>query len=78
MKPVLIIIIGVWFASSGAAAAQTVSERTACKRDVLRLCTAAQIATAMLGDHQGIYDCFRQHRGDLSRTCDRVLRQHGY
>lgn len=61
-----------------AAGAQTAAERAACRPDVFRLCTAGQIALAALGDRQGIYECFRQHRRELSRACDRVLRKHGY
>jgi hypothetical protein len=65
-------------AADADAAAQTSSERQACKPDVFRLCSAAAIAAAALGDRSGIYGCFRAHRADVSAACDRVLKSHGY
>jgi hypothetical protein len=65
-------------AATAEAAAQTSSERQACKPDVFRLCSAGEIAAAALGDRAGIYACFRAHRRDLSPACDRVLKNHGY
>jgi len=61
-----------------AAHAQTASERAACRPDVFRLCTVAQIAHAALGDRSGIYACFKAHRRELSPSCNRVLKRHGY
>jgi hypothetical protein len=60
------------------AEAQTAQERAACRGDVFRLCTAAQIALATVGDRRGIYACFKQHRREVSRACDRVLKSRGY
>jgi len=68
----------ITLAGADAAAAQTAAERTACRPDVFRLCAAGAIAAAAVGDRQGIYDCFQEHRRQLSRACDRVLRSHGY
>jgi hypothetical protein len=60
------------------AEALTAADRAACKPDVFRLCSAGAIAAATFGDRQGIYDCFKQHRHELSPACDRVLRKSGY
>lgn len=65
-------------AAGNRADAQTAKEKAACRPDVFRLCAAGAIAAAALGDRQGIYECFKQHRRELSRACDRVLRNHGY
>lgn len=78
MKRVLAIALAVMFAATVDAAAQTSSERQACKPDVFRLCSAGEIAAAALGDRTGIYACFRAHRRDVSAACDRVLKNHGY
>lgn len=78
MKRVLAIALAVMVAATADAAAQTSSERQACKPDVFRLCSAAEIAAAALGDRAGIYACFRAHRHELSPACDRVLKNHGY
>lgn len=73
------IIAGIIaFAALRGADAQTAREKAACRPDVFRLCSAGAIAAAALGDRQGIYDCFRQHRRELSRVCDRVMKIHGY
>jgi len=66
------------FLLTAAAFAQTAQEKAACRTDALRLCGAGAIAAAALGDRQGIYACFKRHRQELSRACDRVLRAHGY
>ena len=78
MRRVLAIVIAVTLAAAADAAAQTSSERQACKPDVFRLCSASEIAAAALGDRAGIYACFRAHRGEVSPACDRVLKDHGY
>lgn len=78
MKRVLAIVLAVTFAAAADAAAQTSTERQACKPDVFRLCSAAEIAAAALGDRVGIYTCFRAHRQELAAACDRVLKNHGY
>ena len=78
MKRILAIAFAMTLAAATAAAAQTSSERQACKPDAFRLCTAAEIAAAALGDRSGIYACFRAHRSDVSPACDRVLKSHGY
>jgi hypothetical protein len=80
MKRILAIVLAITFAAGAAAdaAAQTASERRACKPDVFRLCSAAEIAAAALGDRAGIYVCFRTHRREVSPACDRVLTNHGY
>ena len=63
-------------AALGAAHAQTLSERQACRPDVFRLCAAADIARAAWGDRAGIYACFARNRHALSPACDRVLTRH--
>lgn len=78
MKRALIVALGITLCGALAAMAQTVQERAACRGDVFRLCTAAQIALATVGDRHGIYACFKQHRRELSKACDRVLKSHGY
>lgn len=78
MRALLAIIVGITLCGVFAAAAQTARERAACRGDAFRLCTAAQIALATVGDRQGIYACFAQHRRELSRACDRVLKNYGY
>ena len=78
MKRVFAIAFAITCAATADAAAQTSSERQACKPDVFRLCSAAEIAAAALGDRSGIYACFRAHRTELSLACDRVLKNHGY
>ena len=78
MRRVLAIVIAVTLAAAADAAAQTSSERQACKPDVFRLCSAGEIAAAALGDRTGIYVCFRAHRSEVSPACDRVLKNHGY
>ena len=78
MKRILGIVLGITLCGVLAAMAQTAQERTACRDDVFSLCSAAQIARATVGDRQGIYACFKQHRRELSRGCDRVLKTHGY
>lgn len=78
MKRVLAIVLAVTLAAAGDVAAQTSIERQACKPDVFRLCSAAEIAAAAFGDRSGIYACFRAHRSDVSSACDRVLKNHGY
>lgn len=78
MKRVLAIALAIMVAATADAAAPTSSERQACKPDVFRLCSAAEIAAAALGDRAGIYACFRAHRHELSPACDRVLKNHGY
>lgn len=80
MKRILAIVLAVTVAAGAAAdaVAQTSSERRACKPDVFRLCSAAEIAAAALGDRAGIYVCFRAHRREVSPACDRVLTNHGY
>ena len=70
--------LAVTLAAAADAAAQTSSESQACKPDVFRLCSAAEIAAAAFGDRTGIYACFRAHRSELSPACDRVLKNHGY
>jgi hypothetical protein len=77
MKRVFAVVL-IMLAAGADAAAQTASERQACKPDVFRLCSAADIAAAAIGDRAGIYACFREHRRDLSPACDRVLKAHGY
>lgn len=66
------------FALPFAAHAQTAAEKNACRADVFRLCTAGQIALAVVGDRSGIFACLRDHRRELSEPCDRVMRSHGY
>lgn len=78
MKRVLALTLAVMVAATADAAAQSSSERQACKPDVFRLCSAAEVAAAALGDRAGIYACFRAHRHELSPACDRVLKNHGY
>jgi hypothetical protein len=78
MKRILAIALAITLGGVLAASAQTAQERAACRGDVFRLCTAAQIALATVGDRQGIYACFRRHRRELSKSCDRVLKNHGY
>jgi len=72
----IVAIVGIMLCAA-AAEAQTSAERAACRPDVFRLCSAEQIALAAMGDRSGIYACFREHRRDLSRACDRVLKAHG-
>jgi len=78
MKHVIALALAITFAAIADAAAQTSNERQACKPDVFRLCSAAEIAAAALGDRSGVYACFRAHRNDVSPACDRVLKSHGY
>jgi hypothetical protein len=78
MKRMICIALGIMLCAVPAAVAQTGQERAACRGDAFRLCTPAQIALAAVGDRQGIYACFAQHRNELSRRCDRVLKLHGY
>lgn len=77
MKRVFAIALAIMLVAADATA-QTSSERQACKPDVFRLCSAAVIAAAALGDRAGIYACFRANRHELSPACDRVLKNHGY
>lgn len=78
MKRILVIACGITLCGILAAVAQTAQERAACRGDVFHLCTAAQIGLAAVGNRQGIYACFREHRRELSTACDRVLKNHGY
>jgi len=78
MKCILGVVLGIALCGVPAAMAQTAQESAACRGDVFRLCTAAQIALATVGDRHGIYACFKKHRHDLSKACDRVLKNHGY
>jgi hypothetical protein len=78
MKRIVCIVLGITLCGVLAAVAQTAQERAACRGDVFRLCTAAQIALATVGDRGGVYACFAAHRRELSRGCDRVLKSHGY
>lgn len=76
------IIIGiiVFALCAGSASAQTAAEKSACKADAYRFCTACipgAVAT-LGGNRQCFYDCFSAHRRQLSRACDRVMKSHGY
>jgi hypothetical protein len=61
-----------------AAHAQGADVRSACTSDALRLCPFSAVIGAVHGDLSGIRRCFTQHRRELSRPCDRVLKKHGY
>lgn len=74
MKRVLLLLL----LCHGSAQAQTAAEIAACKPDVMRLCTLDQKLLAAMGDRSGIFACMSAHRRELSRRCDRVLRNHGY
>lgn len=78
MKAAALIAFVITLAAATGTAAQSAAEIAACKPDVFRLCTAGQIARAIVGDRRGVYACFSQHRRDLSRRCDHVLKKHGY
>jgi hypothetical protein len=64
-------------ALTSAAAAQTAAEKAACRPDALRLCSTDELARAFFGDRTGIYQCFKTHRREMSKPCDRVLKRHG-
>ena len=63
-------------ALASAALAQTAAEIAACKPDAFRLCTSSQLASAVFGNRTGIYQCFKTHRREISKPCDRVLKRH--
>jgi hypothetical protein len=56
-------------ATSGASAEQG---REACARDVSRLCRSL-----MSSGDSVVLGCLKQHRGRLSRACDKILTEHG-
>jgi hypothetical protein len=69
MSRILFVIALVVMASS--AYAQQPG-RDACARDVSRLCRA------QMGDgDQVVLACLKQHRGRLSKACEKVLTEHG-
>ena len=74
----LMLALNVAHASSVVCPAPRPGEQTACKGDAIRLCGAAAVAFAALGDCGRIFVCFRLHRRELSPACDAVLKSHGY
>ena len=81
LQGAIVLVAAALLAATGASAQEyrgTADQQQACMGDVFRLCSAAEIAAAALGDRSGIYACFRAHRPDLSPACDRVLKSHGY
>jgi hypothetical protein len=46
--------------------------REACARDVSRLCRSL-----MSSGDSVVLGCLKQHRGRLSRACDKILTEHG-
>lgn len=78
MKRVIAIVFGIGMCGIISAAAQTGQEKAACRPDAFRLCSFADLLRAGMGDREGIFQCFKQHRRELSPPCDRVLKSHGY
>jgi hypothetical protein len=52
--------------------------RTACTGDAMKFCPMRVLLAAAAGNVRGIHLCFSRHRRELSESCDRVLRRHGY
>jgi Cysteine rich repeat len=65
----ILLVLPFVLIASGASAQQG---HDACARDVSRLCRAV----INQGD-QAVLGCLKQHRGRLSRGCDRVLTENG-
>jgi hypothetical protein len=55
-----------------ASAASAQQGHDACARDVSRHCRAV-----MNDGDQAVLACLKQHRGKLSKACDKVLAEHG-
>jgi hypothetical protein len=66
----ILIVMSLVALASGAKAQQPGHD--ACARDVSRLCRA----TMNEGD-QAVLACLQQHRGRLSKACEKVLTEHG-
>ena len=69
MSRILVVMSLVALAS--AAQAQQVGH-DACARDVSRLCRAH-----IDDGDQAVLACLKEHRGRLSKACERVLSEHG-
>ncbi|MBI5263886.1 MAG: hypothetical protein HY852_18925 [Bradyrhizobium sp.] len=67
----LLLIVPFILMASGALAQQK-KGHDACARDVSRFCRAVMDQ----GDSV-VLACLKQHRGRLSKACDRILTEHG-
>ena len=73
-------MLRILFVSFGLVAAQAIvmppasaqQGHDACVRDVARFCRSH-----MNDDDQTVLACLKQHRGHLSKACDKVLSEHG-
>ena len=70
MKKLVVVVSFVLFASS--ASAQQQPGHDACARDVSRFCRSKMNDGDMV-----VLACLKEHRASLSRTCAKVLTDHG-
>ena len=71
MKSVFFVIIPSLLLAS-AASAQKERQDPGCARDVARHCRAV-----MNDGDMAVLDCLKQNRARLSKTCEKVLTEHG-
>lgn len=50
----------------------------ACTPDAKRICSYVQLAEAAVGGYQGIKNCFRHHKSELSSSCRSMITKYGY